>query len=348
MAKSFHFLLDVDVTVAAPAFIGLDPVVIPGIAFGRSSAPTTGCSLHTLLSTNKQPTMMMVGRRRGSASLLAATVCCFLCLLCTMHADTDKEDRPPSMFQVGEEWLALPEVFSNLDFTADSTPASEEDVEGQLRLRASRFWGRLYIDGWPQTVQFFRAHFGIEPPTGRKVFVFPDPRDACEEIKNPEYYTEDHVLLVNRGKCTFGTKAKNAQKTKATGIVIVNNEPGIDHLPGPDAHDISYSVSSIPQPEGQLLEAVYDEGPPDVQPSDGLPGPGHVGLGRRMEGYIVPINCENGGAKCVPATYDERKQVANLTEGGFVRLASPLGEGDLPVEYLLAHFGTKVRVRAYI
>ena len=244
--------------------------------------------------------------------------------------------------------MALPEVFSNLDFTADSTPASEEDVEGQLRLRASRFWGRLYIDGWPQTVQFFRAHFGIEPPTGRKVFVFPDPRDACEEIKNPEYYTEDHVLLVNRGKCTFGTKAKNAQKTKATGIVIVNNEPGIDHLPGPDAHDISYSVSSIPQPEGQLLEAVYDEGPPDVQPSDGLPGPGHVGLGRRMEGYIVPLNCENGGAKCVPATYDERKQVANLTEGGFVRLASPLGEGDLPVEYLLAHFGTKVRVRAYI
>ena len=264
-----------------------------------------------------------------------------LCAIWTLHAE---DERKPSMFQVGDEWLALPEVYSKLDFSADSTPATEEDIEGQIHLRASRFWGRIYIDGWPQTVQFFRAHFGIEPPMGRKVFVFPDPRDACEEIKNPEYYTSDHVLLVNRGKCTFGAKAKNAQKTAATAIVIINNEPGIDHLPGPDAHDIDYSVSSIPQPEGQLLEAVYDEGPADVM-EDGNPGPGHVGLGRRLEGFIVPINCENGGAKCLPATYDERRNVANLTEGGYVRLGNAAAlkdSNELPIEYLLAHFGTKV------
>jgi hypothetical protein len=46
---------------------------------------------------------------------------------------------------------------------------------------------------------------------------------------------------------------------QATAIIIINNEPGIDHLPGPDAHDISFSVSSIPMLEGQLLEIVYDE-----------------------------------------------------------------------------------------
>ena len=39
-------------------------------------------------------------------------------------------------------------------------------IIGQMRLRSTRFWGRLYIDGWPQTIQFFRAHFGIEPPFG--------------------------------------------------------------------------------------------------------------------------------------------------------------------------------------
>lgn len=79
-----------------------------------------------------------------------------------------------------------------------STPANEDDIEGQLILRSTRFWGRIYIgrysissycicsfknvgsDGWPQTIQFFRAHFGIEPPIGRKVklllsvrFIFP-------------------------------------------------------------------------------------------------------------------------------------------------------------------------------
>ena len=61
----------------------------------------------------------------------------------------EDENRKPSMFKVGEEWLALPEVFSNLDFSADNSPASEHDIEGQNRLRDTRFWGRLYLDGWP-------------------------------------------------------------------------------------------------------------------------------------------------------------------------------------------------------
>jgi hypothetical protein len=42
------------------------------------------------------------------------------------------DERQPSLFKVGDEWLALPEVFSNLDFTADSTPAKENDIEGSI------------------------------------------------------------------------------------------------------------------------------------------------------------------------------------------------------------------------
>lgn len=249
-----------------------------------------------------------------------------------VRAENDDE-RPPSMFKVGDEWLALPEVFSNLDFAADNTPADEADVEGQLKLRSTRFWGRLYIDGWPQTIQFFRAHFGNEPPLGRKTFVFAEPRDACEDLTNADALTEDHVLLVHRGTCTFGHKAKIAQKTKASGIIIINNEPGLDHLPGPDAHDIQYSISSIPQQEGTILEATYDE------------GPAHGGFsGRKLEGFVVPINCENSGARCVPATYTERKEVDNMIEGGTVSvIGGHVKDSDMPIEYLLAHFGSKVR-----
>ena len=111
-------------------------------------------------------------------------------------------------------------------------------------------------DGWPQTIQFFRAHFGIEPPMGKKVrqfhlfsifisngisadnhltlyihfdlkiFVFAEPRDACQDLSNAGNLTSQHVLLVARGTCTFGTKAKNANKTNASAIIIINNEPG--------------------------------------------------------------------------------------------------------------------------
>src|SRR4051812_16991521 len=109
-------------------------------------------------------------------------VFCFLACSLLSRTVVAENERQPSMFKAGDEWLALPEVFSNLDFDADSTPAKEDDIEGQIRLRSTRFWGRLYIDGWPQTVQFFRAHFGIEPPLGRKTFVFAEPRDACQDL----------------------------------------------------------------------------------------------------------------------------------------------------------------------
>lgn len=246
------------------------------------------------------------------------------------------EERPASMFKVGDEWLALPEVFSNLDFSADSNWAKDDDIEGQLRLRATRFWGRLYIDGWPQTIQYFRAHFGIEPPVGRKRLVFADPRDGCSDLNNAHLLTKEHILLVNRGTCTFGTKAKIAERSNASAIIIINNEPGIDHLPGPDAHDIQYSISSIAQQEGQLLESIYDDAPADD------------GFGRRLDAYLVPINCAKTGTKCGPATVEERHAIANLVEGGEVQIYRA-GENqpahdqkDHPIEYLLAHFGTKV------
>jgi hypothetical protein len=172
-------------------------------------------------------------------------------------------------------------------------------------------------------IVYYRAHFGIAPPTGMKTFVFAEvsqqatimphpnsidmtyillllqPRDACIDLTNAEFLTEDHVVLVHRGTCTYGTKAINVHKTKASSVIIINNEPGIDHLPGPDAHDIQFSVISITQLEGQLLEAVYDEGPVDAT----------TGFGRALDGYMVPINCENSGARCVPATLSERQSV---------------------------------------
>lgn len=247
-------------------------------------------------------------------------------------SNLEDEGRKPSMFKVGEDWLALPEVFSNLDFTADSAPASEEDIEGQIRLRETRFWGRLYLDGWPQTIQFFRAHFGVSPPMGKKTFVFAEPRDACGDLTNAAQLTSDHVVLANRGTCTYGQKSKNVQNSGASAIIIINNEPGLDHLPGPDAHDIEFSVSSIPQQEGQLLESIYDEGPAEED-----------FIGRNITGYMVPINCENSGARCVPATYEERRAVEGLVSGGLLQLSGAkeptIGENDHPLEYLLSHFG---------
>jgi len=59
-----------------------------------------------------------------------------------------------------------------------------------------------------------------------QIFVFAEPRDACSDLTNAANLTSEHVLLVNRGTCTFGSKAKVAHKTNASAIIIINNEPG--------------------------------------------------------------------------------------------------------------------------
>jgi len=38
--------------------------------------------------------------------------------------------------------------------------------------RDGRYWGRLYIEGWPSPIQYFKAHFGLSsPPIGIDRFV---------------------------------------------------------------------------------------------------------------------------------------------------------------------------------
>ena len=44
----------------------------------------------------------------------------------------DGDDRKPSMFEVNGEWLALPEVFSNLDFNAPNQPAADDGLNDLL------------------------------------------------------------------------------------------------------------------------------------------------------------------------------------------------------------------------
>lgn len=53
------------------------------------------------------------------------------------------------------------------------------------------------------------------------------------------------MVIAVRGKCTFATKARNAQKAMATSLLIVNNEPGLLHPPGPDGKDLGMSSSII-------------------------------------------------------------------------------------------------------
>jgi hypothetical protein len=56
----------------------------------------------------------------------------------------------------------------------------------QTELRNTRFWGRLYVHGWPQPIQYFLAHFSAPPGLGDKPLMLAEPEMACEPLKNAD------------------------------------------------------------------------------------------------------------------------------------------------------------------
>mmetsp|Transcript_33850 Transcript_33850/g.78168 ORF Transcript_33850/g.78168 Transcript_33850/m.78168 type:complete len:267 (+) Transcript_33850:46-846(+) len=180
-----------------------------------------------------------------------------------IKAAQEHGDAAPNYFQVGEEMLMLPEVFSNLDDAAVKQDFPHEgNAAEEEASRSSRWWGRLYIDGWPQTVQYMRAHFGEPPPAGLRPMILADPPDACAAVLNnaEEIKKYDAIVVAKRGTCTFGTKGKNVLASGGAALVIVNNEPGNMHAPGPDAHDLKLSVSMVAEDEGNLLISSMEKG----------------------------------------------------------------------------------------
>lgn len=55
--------------------------------------------------------------------------------------------------------------------------------------------------------------------------VVADPPDACTEVPNtPMESIKGKIVLVHRGECYFETKARNAAKWGAAGVIVANNE----------------------------------------------------------------------------------------------------------------------------
>lgn len=45
-------------------------------------------------------------------------------------------------------------------------------------------------------------------------------------------------MIAARGRCTYTAKVRNAQHASAGALLIVNNEEGLLHPPGPDGKDL--------------------------------------------------------------------------------------------------------------
>ena len=188
------------------------------------------------------------------------------------------------------------------------------------------------MEGWPASMQYLRGHFGEHLPVGRLPLVAAEPLDLCSALSEDvvaKINAKPHIVVAKRGTCTFGTKATYLAESVGDNaslatLLLVNNEPGNQHAPGPDAHEVQASVAMVAEWEGDaLLEEMNASS---------------------YEATFVPINCiESSETKqtqslCEPAVASDAKYVENdRVDGGTLTVS---GE---TFEYLLAEFGRPFR-----
>lgn len=91
----------------------------------------------------------------------------------------------------------------------------------------------------------------------------PATTDGCTTFTNIDSIG-GHVAVVDRGTCTFVTKARNAQTAGAIGLVVIDNRRDTCTPPGmgntDDASDVTIPVISISATDGDVLRGVLGGG----------------------------------------------------------------------------------------
>lgn len=89
----------------------------------------------------------------------------------------------------------------------------------------------------------------------------PAPTDGCTAFSNAAAIA-GRIALIDRGSCTFVTKARNAQAAGAIGVVIADNTRTTCAPPGMAgvASDVTIPVISITQNDADLLKAQLSSG----------------------------------------------------------------------------------------
>jgi hypothetical protein len=118
-------------------------------------------------------------------------------------------------------------------------------------------------------------------------------------FKVPDY--SGKILFVERGKCTFLTKAQYALSTNATALIVVNNEDRIDSPSSGLGVDRSITYDMVKTINEKLsIMSISNTSIAKITHSLKLFG------GQGLLIQVVPLVCGAGGS-CVPSLDEEKK-----------------------------------------
>jgi hypothetical protein len=85
--------------------------------------------------------------------------------------------------------------------------------------------------------------------------------DACQTLLG-RHAARKRYILVNRGNCTFATKARHAEQAEAYGMIVINSDNSFISMTD-DGSGRKYSVHCVlvRQSDGDLLKRILSAGP---------------------------------------------------------------------------------------
>jgi len=110
----------------------------------------------------------------------------------------------------------------------DKPNVTKTNITGNFNGDRTEAWGDLELVGGGQGWEYVKATFGTDVHCHPKRLMFPEPENACSEIKND---LSGAIALIYRGTCSFADKAAFAQKAGAKGVVVINKGEALMRMP---------------------------------------------------------------------------------------------------------------------
>lgn len=241
-------------------------------------------------------------------------------------------------------------LFLLLNLSASKAPV---DKDGES------MWGHIYMEDGATSFEFFRALFGGVygcSPNGYEVALAPVTTTVINDDEEEAFLIGDgcepppadsitgKMWLVRRGTCSFNDKAIVAEKAGASGMIVVNNAPGLLRMPSgvlkqKKNFDLTIPAVMITDVEGRMLHKFLKRDPQQhiriIGESSSKGKLTKVGACSTMESGNVEVNADG------TTSASTKRQTVKLIEGGVLHLDGTTQNTDdkITYEFLRGMFG---------
>lgn len=215
----------------------------------------------------------------------------------------------------------------------------EEPKRPDLDERSKLRYGRLYINEFVQSFEYVIASFGAPPPLGAFPLVLASqqeyvPLDGC--VLPTNLNLTNKFFVIQRGNCTFLTKALAAHNANAAALIVVNNEDQIESPSSGLGVDPKVKESQVLSLNNLAIISIANTSWAKLESTLKFSNSREI-----PNAHIVPLKCGSGGI-CAPVTLEEKSLLSEVTWGIINLFIENKNESSKSFEFITSNFGGRL------